>query len=105
MGVIVIACYRPKTSKDAELLQLTKEHVPILREQGLVTQRTPIVARAEDGTLIEVFEWESQEAIDRAHENEEVLKLWQRYGALCEYVKLADVKESAQQWASFAPVD
>ena len=105
MGVMVVACYRPKPGKDKELEQLTSEHVDILRAQGLATSRRPIAGRAQDGTVVEVFEWVSQDAIDRAHENPEVLKLWQRYGEVCDYVKLADVPESSQMWASFVPLN
>lgn len=105
MGVMVVACYRPKPGKDAELEELTREHVDILRTQGLATDRRPIVGRSQDGTVVEVFEWTSQDAIDRAHENPEVLKLWQRYGEVGDYVKLADVAESSQMWASFVPLN
>ena len=105
MGVVVIACYRPKSGKNAELEALTKEHVPTLRAQGLVTDRTPIISRAADGTNVEVFEWASQEAIDKAHTNPEVLKLWERYGEVCDYGKLIEVKESSDPWAMFSPLN
>lgn len=105
MGIVVIACYRPKSGKDAELERLTHEHVPILRAEGLVTDRVPIVARSADGTIVEMFEWVSQDAIDGAHENAEVLKLWKRYGEVCDYVKLVDLEEASQMWASFTPVN
>ncbi|WP_297535050.1 hypothetical protein, partial [Nitrobacter sp.] len=39
--------------------------MPHLRAEGLVTDREPIIAVAADGTVIEVFEWVSQEAISR----------------------------------------
>jgi hypothetical protein len=105
VGIVVIACYRPKAGKDAELEALTHEHVPILRGEGLVTDRVPIIARSMDGTIVEVFEWESQEAIDNAHENAEVLKLWKRYGDVCDYVKVVDLDEASQMWAMFTPVN
>ena len=43
MGQIVIACYRPKRGKDAQLLRLMAEHVPILRSVGLATDRASIM--------------------------------------------------------------
>jgi hypothetical protein len=105
VGIVVIACYRPKPGKDAEVEVLAREHVPILRGEGLVTDRVPIIARAADGTIVEVFEWTSQEAIDNAHENAEVLKLWKRYGDVCDYVKVVDLDEASQMWAMFTPVN
>ena len=72
-GVIVIVAYRPKPGKEKELLELVRNRVPILRKEGLVTDRKPTIMRASDGTIIEVSEWKSQEAIDAAHKNPNVL--------------------------------
>jgi hypothetical protein len=104
-GVTVIVAYRPKPGKEAMLLALTKEHVPILRGQGLATDRPVQAMRAADGTIIEVFEWKSPAAIDAAHTNPEVLKLWARYAEVCEYVPLIRVKECSDMFAGFTPVD
>lgn len=105
MGRIVIASYRPKPGRDSDLLALVKEHLPALRGEGLATDRAPIVGRAADGTVVEVFEWASQEAIDRAHTNPAVLKMWDRNGEVCDYVKLGDLKEAGELFPGFEPVD
>ena len=105
MGVLVIVAYRPKPGKEAALLQLTKEHIPALRGQGLVTDRAPYAMRSADGTIIEVFEWKSPAAIDAAHKNPVVLKMWERYGEVCEIVPLVMVKESNNMFAGFEPID
>ncbi|MBV8068146.1 MAG: hypothetical protein JO113_09215 [Candidatus Eremiobacteraeota bacterium] len=104
MGRIVIAAYRPKPGKGEELVALTREHYPILREQGLVTKRRPMIGRAADGTIVEAFEWEAG-AIERAHSNPAVLELWKRYEAVCEYVPLAALGESANLFAEFEAVN
>lgn len=75
MGSISVACYKPKPGCDEALLQLVRDHLPPLRAEGLVTKRPSIVMRASDGTIIEVFEWVSQEAITAAHSNPVVLEL------------------------------
>lgn len=41
--------------------------------------------RSADGSILEVFEWKSQEAINNAHTNENVLELWKRFEEVCEY--------------------
>ena len=105
MSVLVIVAYRPRPGKEALLLQLTKEHVPILREQGLATDRPAYAMRAADGTILEVFEWKSKAAIETAHTNPAVLKMWERYAEACEYVPLAAVKESSDMFAGFEPID
>jgi quinol monooxygenase YgiN len=105
VGVVSIACYRPKRGKKRALEQLMREHVKTLRRESLATKRTPIIVRAKDGTVLEVFEWKSHKAIDKAHGNRAVLAMWERFGAACEYVKVSDVAESRDQWASFEPLD
>ena len=66
-GVCVIVAYRPKPGKGDELLELVQSRVPTLRQEGLVTDRAPTIMRARDGTIVEVSEWKSREAIDAAH--------------------------------------
>src|SRR6266496_4987207 len=78
-SVIVIVAYRPKPGKETELLDLMGNRVPILRKEGLVTDREPIIMRARDGTIIEVSEWKSREAIDAAHRNPNVLAMWEKF--------------------------
>ncbi len=69
-GVCVIVAYRPKPGKNAELLELVRSRVPTLAKEGHVTNRKPTIMRAADGTIIEVSEWVSREAIEAAHKNE-----------------------------------
>jgi hypothetical protein len=59
--------------------------MPPLRAEGLVTDRTSIVMRCADGTIVEIFEWVSQDAIVGAHKNPVVLDLWKKFEAVCWY--------------------
>ena len=102
---MVIAAYRPHPGKERELLDLMKEHLPILRSQNLVSDRPSIVMRAADGTILEVFEWKSREAIAAAHTNPVVLAMWERFGKSCDYTPLASIQEAASLFAEFEPVD
>ncbi len=105
MGVMVIAAYRPRPGKRALLLALTKEHLGVLRGQHLATERPSYAMQASDGTVIEVFEWKSKEAIAAAHTNPAVLKMWEKYAEACEYVPLASVKECSNMFAEFVPIE
>ena len=60
--------------------------------------------RAADGTIVEVFEWLSAEAIDRAHANPAVQALWAEFVAACEYLPLANLPEAQQMFAEFEPL-
>jgi hypothetical protein len=101
MAYTVIAAYRPKPGQATELLALVREHLPILRKQGLATEAPPVVLRATDGTLLEIFDWVSEEAVARAHESPEVLALWERFGAACDYVKLGELTEATKLFPDF----
>src|ERR1700731_5079052 len=85
MGSISVPCYKPKPGCESALLELVRGHLTPLRAEGLVTDRASIVMRAADGTIIEIFEWVSQEAIAGAHSNPAVLNLWKRFEAVCTY--------------------
>jgi quinol monooxygenase YgiN len=105
MGRIVIACYRPKPGKQAALRELIRDHVATLQKEKLVTDRAPITMEAADGTIVEVFEWVSKEAIQAAHTNPAVLAMWKAYEAVCDYAPIASVPEAAQLFSEFAPLE
>ena len=67
MGKMVIACYRAKPGKEAALLKVVKEHLPILRSLSLATERPSLAMRASEGSVVEVFEWVSDAAVEKAH--------------------------------------
>ncbi|HEV2045361.1 MAG TPA: antibiotic biosynthesis monooxygenase family protein [Chthoniobacterales bacterium] len=104
-GVCVIVAYRPKPGKENELLELVRSRVPTLRKEGLVTDRVPAIMRSRDGTIVEVSEWKSQEAIDAAHRNPNVLAMWDKFFAICECVPLNTLLEAADMFAGFTPVE
>ena len=103
-GTLVIVAYKPKPGKQADLLQLTREHVPLLRAEGLATDHPVTACQATDGTIVEVFEW-AIGGVERAHSNPVVLKLWERYAAACDIVPLASLAEASNIFASFTPLN
>jgi hypothetical protein len=104
MGSISVACYKPRPGREEALLELVRNHLPPLRAEGLVTQRAPIVMRCADGTLIEIFEWVSQEAIAGAHQNPAVLELWKKFEAVCWYETPANIAEFQNMFSHFDPI-
>ena len=99
-----IVAYKPKPGKEAELMALTREHVPLLRREGLVTARPHVIATAADGTVIEVFEW-AEGGLEKAHHHPGVSALWTHYSAVCDYVPLKTLDECGMPFANFVPVD
>lgn len=105
MAVAVIACFKPKPGKEALLLEVIKEHLPVLRKEGLVTDKDSYAMKAKDGSIIEVFEWKSEEAIDDAHKNKAVLELWKKFEEACIYIPVADIEEAKQMFSNFEPFE
>lgn len=104
MGSISVACYKPKPGCEAALLALVRDHLPPLRAEGLVTDRASIVMRTADGTIVEVFEWVSKEAIAGAHTNPAVLNLWKRFEAVCSYETPSNIAEFQNLFGHFEAV-
>lgn len=105
MGRIVIACYKPKPGKNEALKVLMKTHLPRLKQEGLVTDRESIMMEATDGTIVEVFEWLSDEAIQSAHTNPAILQMWGEYGEICNYVPVGSLAEAANLFSGFEPLN
>lgn len=105
MERIVIACYKPKEGKEKDLLLLMKTHVPTLQEIGLASARKPIIMKASDGTILEVFGWKSEESIKLAHSHPVVLQMWQKFEVTCHYEKVLNIKDLSDFFPEFEAVN
>ncbi len=61
--------------------------------------------RERDGTIVEVSEWKSREAINAAHQNPNVLAMWQKFFALSDCVPLNTLSEAQEMFTEFEPID
>src|SRR3977135_2685673 len=104
-GVCVIVAYRPKPGKGDELLEFVRCRVPTLRKEGLVSDRAPTITRARDGTIVEVSEWKSREAIDAAHKNPNVLAMWEKFFVVCECIPINNLADAKDKFPAFEPVE
>ena len=104
MGSISAACYKPRPGREEALLELVRNHLPPLRTEGLVTERAPIVMRCADGTIVEIFEWVSQEVVAGAHKNPVVLDLRKQFEAVCWYETPANIAEFQNMFGHFEPM-
>ena len=104
MSRTVIVAYTPKPGKDAALLAAVKKHLRVLQTEQLATDRPAHVMRAGNGTIIEVFEWRSTDAIAKAHTNPAVQALWGEFGAACDYTSLDKLAECGKMFAEFESV-
>ena len=96
MGRFVIAAYKPKEGKEEQLRELVKKHLDVLRGEDLVTDKDAYVMRSADGTFLEVFEWRSAKAVEKAHSNPRVQALWGEFAELSDYRPLSELDETRQ---------
>ena len=105
MGRTVIVGYKPKPGKEAALKELMKTYLPVLAKEGLVRDKESYIMEAVDGTIVEVFEWLSEEAIEKAHTNPAVLKMWGQYAEVCDYIPVGNLAEIANLFSGFKPLN
>jgi hypothetical protein len=104
MGRFVIAAFKPKPGMQVQLAAAVEKHWRVLRAENLVTDRPRYAMQAQDGTIVEVFEWLSAEAIERAHRTPAVLALWAEFEPACEYVPLSSLGEAQHPFSEFDPL-
>src|SRR6185312_10497642 len=98
---VVIAMYRPKAGKLKELESLVQKHFPVLKEYGLTTDHAPFIGRSSDGTILEIFEWVSQEAAQSAHDHPAVAKIWEAMAVVCDFGSLEQIAEAKNRFPHF----
>jgi len=103
--VLAIATYKPKAGQDKELMQLVEKHLPALRKLGLVTGKTGYLAKSKDGTVIEVFEWVSVEAIDAAHQHPAIADIWEKMTIVADFNPMNTLPESKKPFPGFEMVN
>jgi len=101
---VFMALYRPKPGFENKLREILKLHIPVLREEGLITDRELLTLQAEDGTIIEIAEWKSSEAIDTAHQSEKVMAIWDQISAVAELTNLSSLTEAHYPFPNFKAV-
>ncbi|MEP7267298.1 MAG: hypothetical protein ABI844_06685 [Saprospiraceae bacterium] len=102
---IVIVAYKPLPGKENELKALVRSHHLGLKAEDLVTDRTPIIAGTSNGSIIEIFEWKSIEAIHAAHSNSAVLAMWDEFAQVCTYLPASEIQEFHQIFSDFSPLN
>jgi hypothetical protein len=101
---LAFAMYKPKEGKEQELEQILEQHIPVLREYGLISEREAYTVQSKDGTVIEIFEWMSEEAKAVAHQHPAMRSLWGRMMAACTFPTMSDLPEAKKGFPNFLVV-
>lgn len=103
---VVFAVYELRSPDDEDrLLQILARHVATLQHLELATDRAPILVRSSSGAYVEIFEWASEEAAERAHDHPDVVRLWESIAAVAQYRTLASLPEAHKTFTHYEPVE
>jgi|SRR3569833_1001669 len=103
--VLAIATYRPKPGNEEAFMELVEKHLPALRSLGLATDKESYLAKGKDGTIIEVFEWTSINAIRAAHQHPAISVIWEKMIMIGEFPPLATLDETQRAFPGFAIIN
>ncbi|MES2427378.1 MAG: hypothetical protein V4560_10415 [Bacteroidota bacterium] len=104
MERVAIVAYKPNPGKEVALRALVKKHLSCLKEAGLVTDKESFILETKDGSIIEVFEWKSKQAMKTAHKHPQVQEMWREYAKVSTYTPLNRLEESGNLFAEFNPL-
>lgn len=76
----------------------------MLRMLGLASGYPRTIVESENGAIVEIFEWESEEASRRAHDHPEVKKIWDQIDKAAQFVPLGMLTETQKPFAHFRQV-
>ncbi|WP_235550157.1 hypothetical protein [Paenibacillus sp. Soil724D2] len=74
------------------------------KDTSRITDFTPVTLQSVDGTLIEIFEWLSEEAKDKAHTSPKVWPIWENMMKVAELVSLSSLPEADKPFPNFKRV-
>jgi len=96
-AIEVLCRYRVKPDKVQEFADLLRRHWPTLHDAGLTTDTPAELEKARtkagDVAFFERFTWLTPDAVQSAHENPAVMKLWEPLGALCTDMEFWQVED------------
>jgi hypothetical protein len=99
--VLSFATYKAKPAQEEALIKLVERHLPTLRDLGFATDRENYIAKSEDGTIIEVFEWSSVNAVNAAHQHPEVSDIWEKMALVADFNPINRLPELNGPFADF----
>jgi hypothetical protein len=104
MRQIALILYSPRKDREQELVEMLQNNIPVMRKLGLITDREQILARTKDGSIIQLFEWKSEESQDQAMAHPVVQEMWLKVGNISEFQKPAAVAEFNEVFSMFETI-
>lgn len=93
-NLAVFVLYKAKSGKHSQLREKLGQHAPVLRGKGLLSARPEMILDLGENCYMEIVEWASEDAAQRAHEIPEVQAIWGAFGELADFVSFSDLPEA-----------
>ena len=76
VAALVFSTFQPISGQEPDFFSALDQNVPTLRMQGYASERSTVRFLSSSGGVVEIFEWLSPKAIDQAHLDPVVQKIW-----------------------------
>jgi hypothetical protein len=107
--IVVLAVYRVAERAQPDFFRVIKDKREYFAKTGYTTSRPAILLQSTQNRefLIDIFEWASEQAIERAHSDPIVLRYWSEMENLWidGGLRLSQLPESEEAFAGFAPIE
>lgn len=100
-AILTFGTYKPKAGKEAELIELIRQHQPTLRKFGLLTSKEGFIVQSQDGTIIEVFEWKGLQEVQAAKQHPVISAMWEKMHSIGDCPPMKDIPETATSFPGF----
>jgi len=105
MRLTFIIVYKPYKGREQELLPAVKASYVDLVKSDYVTRDAPKLMKTTNGSIILIFDWKSEEMINRAQADPIIQNHWMKLAKLCEFEKSANLVEFQQPFSQFEAIE
>jgi hypothetical protein len=99
--LITIGIYKAHKGKKKELMELMLQHQPLLRKEGLLTEKEGFIGLTQDNSIIEIYEWKSIGSVQQAKKNPRVQELWKKVHKISDSLGMNKITESKKSTPGF----
>jgi hypothetical protein len=104
MSKIALIVYKPRQDHTQDLIDSLLQNIPVMRKLGLVTYREQIVAKAKDGSIVQIFEWVEDDSQEQAMAHPVVQEMWINVSKISDFQKPMAVAEFQETLSMFEVV-
>ena len=101
MQKLAFIVFKPRKGKAEELIAFLKRSFVILQSLKVASEKPQILASSVDGSIMQIFEFSTDDKPESAAIYPEVRELWKEAEKLSEFLKPSSLKEFQEVFPSF----